>query len=86
MLLRELPEETQNTMDYREEIERLRRASGIADVLPAVKAPHTRIPAYEMPAHALRDSMLHSKSGFTNYRGLFNLALIMLVSSIDWPP
>eukprot|EP00730_Choanoeca_flexa_P016397 TRINITY_DN7729_c0_g1_i2.p1 TRINITY_DN7729_c0_g1~~TRINITY_DN7729_c0_g1_i2.p1 ORF type:complete len:513 (+),score=81.15 TRINITY_DN7729_c0_g1_i2:50-1540(+) len=84
MHLRELPEEKQSTMDYREEIERLRRASGLADVLPAEppkKAPHKSIPAFEMPAHAARDSMLHSKSGFTNYRGLYNLALIMLVVS-----
>ena len=80
MHLRELPEGTTEDMDYREEIERLRRSSGIADVLPAEPAKPQSIPAFEMPAHAMRDSLLHSKSGFTNYRGLYNLALIMLVS------
>lgn len=37
----------------------------------------------EMPAHALRDSMLHSGSGFNNYRGLYNLALIALVRRLE---
>lgn len=64
------------------EVERLRWATGIADILPAEppqSAKHS-IPMVEMPAHALRDSMLHSGSGFNNYRGLYNLAIIALVS------
>lgn len=64
------------------EVERLRWATGIADILPAEppqSAKHS-ISMVEMPAHALRDSMLHSGSGFNNYRGLYNLAIIALVS------
>lgn len=34
----------------------------------------------EMPAHAVRDSMLHSQSGFDDFRGLYNLGLLALVS------
>jgi hypothetical protein len=64
------------------EVERLRWATGIADILPAEPPQSARhsIPMVEMPAHALRDSMLHSGSGFNNYRGLYNLAIIALVS------
>ena len=64
------------------EVERLRwAATGIADILPAEPPSFSAhaIPMLEMPAHALRDSMLHSGSGFNNYRGLYNLALIALV-------
>ncbi len=32
-----------------------------------------------MPSHAQRDSLLHSKSGFDDFRGLYNLALLALV-------
>ncbi len=58
-------------------VQGLRRASGVADVLPG--EPTEDIPALEQPSHAVRDSMLHSNSGFNNYRGLYNLALIALV-------
>lgn len=67
-------------MSARAEVSRLRRSTGIADVLPPRPEVLTRqIPSVELPAHAVRDSMLHQGSGFDNYRGLYNLALLGLV-------
>ena len=52
----------------------------VSEVLPAAKTSQEKLaPFIELPAHAPRDSLLHSGSGFDNYRGLYNLALLALV-------
>eukprot|EP00055_Hartaetosiga_balthica_P015789 m.96011 g.96011 ORF g.96011 m.96011 type:complete len:615 (+) comp8959_c3_seq1:170-2014(+) len=59
-----------------DEIETIRKKTGVEDILPPNRT--SSIPTLLMPAHAARDSMLSSSSGYTNYRGLFNLAIIAL--------
>eukprot|EP00043_Microstomoeca_roanoka_P009323 m.88821 g.88821 ORF g.88821 m.88821 type:complete len:505 (-) comp14551_c2_seq1:91-1605(-) len=73
-----LPSAALQRLDFHE-LERIRRKSGIADLLPS-EPPKQRkdIHMLDMPAHAARASMLSSGSGFNNYRGLYNLALIAL--------
>eukprot|EP01147_Barroeca_monosierra_P009553 gene9553-1782_t len=59
--------------------ELMNRRASITDVLPR-EPPKTLkgIHMLEMPAHATRDSMLTWGSGYSNYRGLYNLAIIIL--------
>ena len=50
------------------------------ELLPAEPAEDEKdVPFIELAAHAPRDSLLHSGSGFDNYRGLYNLAILALV-------
>ena len=58
------------------------RSPSAADVLPHASQQASKdVPFIELPAHAARDSLLHSGSGFDNYRGLYNLALLALAVS-----
>ena len=56
-----------------------RRKSIAAEILPSPTPDTASVPYVELPAHAVRDSLLHSGSGFDNYRGLYNLAILVLV-------
>ena len=55
------------------------RKSIAAEILPSPTPDTASVPYVELPAHAVRDSLLHSGSGFDNYRGLYNLAILVLV-------
>eukprot|EP00048_Salpingoeca_helianthica_P013667 m.205958 g.205958 ORF g.205958 m.205958 type:complete len:472 (+) comp15533_c1_seq1:2634-4049(+) len=63
----------------------LRRSSSATELLPAklddakLKEPDTH--HLDQSAHAVRDSLLHSGSGFEDFRGLYNLALLALIVS-----
>lgn len=39
------------------------------------------LPTLEPPFHKMRDSLLSSASGYTNYRGILNLCIVLLVMS-----
>ncbi|EGD82136.1 acyl-coenzyme A:diacylglycerol acyltransferase 1 [Salpingoeca rosetta] len=73
---------TESPLRHFRVLEKIRRKSGIADVLPLEppKKMKKDIHMFEMPAHAARESMLSSGSGFNNYRGLYNLAIIALLA------
>ena len=58
-------------------------SASVNELLPAAPAAgEADVPFIELPAHAPRDSLLHSGSGFDNYRGLYNLAILALVRVI----
>ncbi|KFM72701.1 Diacylglycerol O-acyltransferase 1, partial [Stegodyphus mimosarum] len=61
---------------------RMRRAKSVTQV-EGVSQKEKRIRAVQpdKPIHKQRDSLLSSSSGYTNYRGVLNLCIVLLVLS-----
>jgi hypothetical protein len=61
-------------------LRKLRRASSFTVATANREDKKQRVFQDDDPCHEPRDSLFSSTSGYTNYRGFLNLALIMLVS------
>eukprot|EP00051_Salpingoeca_urceolata_P006328 m.83956 g.83956 ORF g.83956 m.83956 type:complete len:528 (+) comp14781_c0_seq3:165-1748(+) len=69
------PADTEASEVLRSPSRRHLRKGSVVFVLPPVEG---ELPLLERPAHDVRDSLLHSKSGFDDFRGIYNLAVLAL--------
>lgn len=57
----------------------------LAGLSPCVTSPLTECPQTVPRCHKVQESLLSSASGYSNYRGVLNWCVVMLVSR-DSPP